>query len=186
MRASKRKQVVDHAVNASELALKLAQDRRFRERLISALQHGSNARRCTLRLASTTAQLASDARIHAELHAARTDLAKAYARLDAKRTGRRLRKLVLAAAVASLATVPALRRKGWEFATAAPIGGKTRLRQPEHQDEPAGADRAAAAQTALEGLTRDELYSRAQAADIPGRSDMSKDELISALRQQAT
>jgi len=33
----------------------------------------------------------------------------------------------------------------------------------------------------LGGLTRDELYERAQAADVPGRSSMSKDELIEAL-----
>jgi len=33
----------------------------------------------------------------------------------------------------------------------------------------------------LEDLTKDELYERAQKADIPGRSDMTKDELIKAL-----
>jgi len=31
-------------------------------------------------------------------------------------------------------------------------------------------------------LTRDELYERAQEAEIPGRSEMSKDELVEALR----
>jgi DNA end-binding protein Ku len=39
--------------------------------------------------------------------------------------------------------------------------------------------------TPLEELTKEELYERAQAADIPGRSHMSKDELIAALRGQA-
>lgn len=34
----------------------------------------------------------------------------------------------------------------------------------------------------LEEMTKDELYERAQKADIPGRSDMTKDELIKALR----
>ena len=34
----------------------------------------------------------------------------------------------------------------------------------------------------LGDLTRDELYERAQAAEIPGRSGMSKDDLIAALR----
>jgi hypothetical protein len=34
----------------------------------------------------------------------------------------------------------------------------------------------------LEELTRDELYARAQEAEIPGRSEMSKDELVEALR----
>jgi DNA end-binding protein Ku len=33
----------------------------------------------------------------------------------------------------------------------------------------------------LEDLTRDELYGRAQDAGIPGRSSMSKDELVDAL-----
>jgi len=31
-------------------------------------------------------------------------------------------------------------------------------------------------------MTKDELYERAQKADIPGRSDMTKNELIKALR----
>lgn len=34
----------------------------------------------------------------------------------------------------------------------------------------------------LEDLTKDELYQRAQDKDIPGRSEMSKDELVEALR----
>ncbi len=34
----------------------------------------------------------------------------------------------------------------------------------------------------LEDLTKDELYERAQKADIAGRSDMTKEELIKALR----
>jgi hypothetical protein len=37
----------------------------------------------------------------------------------------------------------------------------------------------------LERLTRAELYRRAQAAGIPGRSEMSKAELIAALRAAA-
>lgn len=32
-------------------------------------------------------------------------------------------------------------------------------------------------------LSKDELYARARAADVPGRSDMSKDELVAALRE---
>ena len=33
----------------------------------------------------------------------------------------------------------------------------------------------------LEKLSKTELYERAQEADVPGRSDMSKDELVDAL-----
>jgi hypothetical protein len=36
----------------------------------------------------------------------------------------------------------------------------------------------------LDDLTKDELYQRAQEADIPGRSEMTKDELVAALRRQ--
>jgi DNA end-binding protein Ku len=37
----------------------------------------------------------------------------------------------------------------------------------------------------LEGLTKAELYERARAANIPGRSEMTKDELVRALRSAA-
>jgi DNA end-binding protein Ku len=38
------------------------------------------------------------------------------------------------------------------------------------------------ARNGLDGLSKDELYERAKQADIPGRADMSKDELIEALK----
>lgn len=37
----------------------------------------------------------------------------------------------------------------------------------------------------LDGLTKEELYERAQAADIEGRSTMSKDELLRALKARS-
>jgi DNA end-binding protein Ku len=37
----------------------------------------------------------------------------------------------------------------------------------------------------LDSLSKEELYERAKGADIPGRSDMSKDELVKALQQAA-
>ena len=37
----------------------------------------------------------------------------------------------------------------------------------------------------LEELTKEELYERARVAEIPGRSDMSKEQLIAALRERA-
>lgn len=42
--------------------------------------------------------------------------------------------------------------------------------------------RAGTSQKSLDGLTHRELYELAQAQDIEGRSDMTKDELIAALR----
>jgi DNA end-binding protein Ku len=38
------------------------------------------------------------------------------------------------------------------------------------------------AEGGLDALSKEELYERAKAADIPGRSDMSKKELIEALK----
>lgn len=59
----------------------------------------------------------------------------------------------------------------------------------------AGKDKAARARAAvptpgrneppLDGLTKEELYERAQAADIEGRSTMSKDELLRALKARS-
>jgi hypothetical protein len=37
----------------------------------------------------------------------------------------------------------------------------------------------------LDSLSKDELYELAREADISGRSDMSKEELVEALRQAA-
>ena len=39
--------------------------------------------------------------------------------------------------------------------------------------------------SALEDLTREELYARAQEAEIPGRSEMSKKQLVEALRAKS-
>jgi hypothetical protein len=57
----------------------------------------------------------------------------------------------------------------------------------------AGKDKAVRARAApspgrsepLDGLTKEELYERAQAADIEGRSTMSKDELLRALKARS-
>jgi DNA end-binding protein Ku len=45
-----------------------------------------------------------------------------------------------------------------------------------------GGGRRAAARDDLDGLSREELYERAQDAGVEGRSQMSKKELIEALR----
>ena len=37
--------------------------------------------------------------------------------------------------------------------------------------------------TPLEEMTRDELYERAKEIDLPGRSEMTKEELVEALRR---
>src|SRR5437764_15413371 len=97
-----------HAVSASELALQLAQDKRFRKRLLSAIKHSSEAGRRTRRglglgLTDSLRKFASDQALQAELRSARNDLQRAYGRLEAKRRRHGLRKFTLLAGLASLA-----------------------------------------------------------------------------------
>jgi hypothetical protein len=162
LRRSRTDRVKQSAFNVSELALELARDRRFRKRLLSALEHGSAAHRRVPRrpgLVETVQRLASDRALQSELRKAREDLTQAYARLDAKRSSHRMRTAALLAGVASAAgAVPVLRK---------------RLSRPGRGPRN------------LEDLTKDELYQRAQAAEIPGRSEMSKEQLVAALRAQS-
>ena len=146
---SRTDKVKEQAVNVSELALELARDRKFRKRLASALEHGSAAQRRVPRspgLVESVQRLASDRALRGELRKAREDLTHAYSRLDAKRHGSRLRAAVVLAGVASAGAAPMLRKRLSHSGGSSP--GK------------------------LEDLTKDELYARAQAAEIPGRSEM--------------
>src|SRR5690606_36984640 len=56
-------------------------------------------------------------------------------------------------------------------------------RLPPDEREPARGDRGATRDDDLEGRSRAELYERAKALGVPGRSKMSKDELVRALRE---
>jgi hypothetical protein len=57
--------------------------------------------------------------------------------------------------------------------------GRSRRAAPLALADPAPAPPS---EPGLDGLTRDELYARAQAAGIPGRSKMNKAQLRDALR----
>ncbi|HKP18349.1 MAG TPA: Rho termination factor N-terminal domain-containing protein [Gaiellaceae bacterium] len=152
----------EKAAGASALAVQLAQDRKFRKRVLSALEHGANALQ-RARSASEVASLARDQKLLRELAGARRDLARAYDRVEKTRS-HKLRKVLLLTLLALVAAAPPVRRR-----VLAAIG--RRSGSPE-----------AATPRGLEELTKDELYARAQEADIPGRSEMSKEELIEALR----
>ena len=58
---------------------------------------------------------------------------------------------------------------------------KASLARVRGEDDGAADDGAADDGDDLGELSRDELYERAQEAGVPGRSSMSKDELIDAL-----
>jgi hypothetical protein len=166
-RRTRTQDVKEQAIRGSELAWQLAGDKRFRRQLRSAIEHGTRASdraRSSLGLTGVLNRLVSDQALLTEVRRARRDLERAYGRLDAQRSRRRLRALALLA-LASLAAAPALRDR---LPTA--VGRLTK--------------RGGAAPTPrrLEDLSKEELYARAQEAEISRRSEMSKDELIEALR----
>jgi hypothetical protein len=70
----------------------------------------------------------------------------------------------------------ASRAAPWVVSRVKPLvdAGRSRFQRPTRK--PGGRERS------LEELTKEELYERAQAADIEGRSTMSKDELVRALK----
>lgn len=171
--------------SASALALQLAQDRKFRERLLSAIEHGYEAGRRAHRglgLGGAVRRLASDQTLLREVRSARSDLEQAYARLEAKRRSHKLRNLLALTALASIAGVPQLRER-----LAALIAKASKHVQPLEEPgkravRPTASDDSPTRPHSLEDLTREELYARAQGADIPGRSEMSKEQLVEALR----
>lgn len=165
----------ENVISASELARQLAQDPKFRKRLISAFEHGSEARRRArggFGVRGAIRGLASDEQLLAELKAARADLQQAFKRGEAKARGHKLRRFFVFGTLASLAAVPGLRERVMTL-----LGKAADHRRPAVDV----ANRNLGRQS-LENLTKEELYARAQEADIPGRSEMSKEELISALR----
>ena len=184
---SKKERVKANAASACMLALQLAKDRKFRNWLLSAIHHGSAAgqrRRRGLGLRGTVAGLAADETLLRELRNARRDLAQAYERLEAKRRSHKLRNLLVLAVLASAAGVPQLRaRLAAAFAKASKVRqrlpgvGNSGTRTPSNDSQ--------ARPHRLEDLTKEELYARAQEADIPGRSEMSKEQLVEALRARS-
>jgi hypothetical protein len=177
-----------NAISASELALQLARDKRFRRKLLSAMRHSSDAGRRTRRglgLMGAVTRLANDKVLHAELRSARNDLQHAYARVEAKKRTHRLRRLGFLAGLASLAAVPRLRERVASAVAKASSDGE-RLRDLAARLRSNNSGGSAPRTRKLEDLTKEELYGRAQEAKIPGRSEMSKEQLIEALRTRSS
>jgi hypothetical protein len=183
-KASRRRAIKENALNASALALQLAQNRKFRKRLASAITHSSEARNRTRRglgLTGAVARLASDQALQRELRRARTDLQHAYNQAEATRRKRKLWKFTLLTVLGSLAAVPQLRERIRTIIKSAPEAPAP-LTDITNRLRPSGSGSDSSRPSSLEDLTRDELYERAQQAEIPGRSEMSKQQLVDALR----
>ena len=82
-------------------------------------------------------------------------------------------------AYASKAKIPSPKRAAERTARLI-HGGQSTSAQPSHFPEP-GTDKVP---HRLEDRTKEQLYERAQQMDIQGRSQMTKDELIAAIRCQ--
>ena len=172
-----------NAIDASELARQLAQDRKFRKRLSSAIGHGVKARRRARRevgLANTIRRMATDERLLRELRSARDDLQKANRRVRRRRRSHKLRNAALVGSVAGLAAVPQVRQKVTGVFSDESVR-RDAVNRVKNLRGSYGSDRSGRPGN-LDDLTREELYARAQEAEIPGRSEMSKDELVEALR----
>jgi hypothetical protein len=185
---SRKGRVKEHVGSAFALALQLAQDRNFRNRLLSAIEHGSAAGRRARRglgVRGAVVGLVADETLLRELRSARRDLEQAYGRLEAKRRTHKLRNFLMLAALASVVGVPQLRaRLSTAFAKAS---SKVLQRPPKvgNSDTRSFSEDFRARPRRLEDLTKEELYARAQEADIPGRSEMSKEQLVEALRARS-
>jgi hypothetical protein len=166
LRRSRKKTIEKTAAAAAALAGELAGDRRFRRQLLSALEHSTRAsRRVRDRAGTRTARrLVADPVLLGELKGVGDDLRDAYQRLETKRRSHKLRNTLFLLALASLA-LPAVRRR-----VSTLLGSRADRQADGHE---------------LEELTKDELYARAQEAGIVGRSEMSKEQLVAALRAKA-
>ena len=86
---SKTTAVKEQAAAASELAARLARDKKFRKQLIGAAKHGSRATQRTARqigLLSLGTRLATDSELRAEVQRMTDELQAAWKRAQAKRT----------------------------------------------------------------------------------------------------
>lgn len=178
-RKGRSEKIKEKAASASALALVLAKDKRFRKRLRSAIEHGAKAGRRTRQgfgLSGAVGRLASDQTLLDELSSARKDLQSAYGRMEAKRRGSRRRKVFVFLGLVGVA-MPAVRARLRPALSSAWRSVSRRAASPS-----TGSAGNSARPKSLEALTKEELYARAEEAKITGRSKMTKEELIEALR----
>jgi uncharacterized membrane protein len=106
----------DNAANATELASALAKDRKFRKELLSAIRHGTIARRRAARrigFAAAVGRLTADPKIKNELRKMTSNLEKAWTRVEKKRSHKLRNSLLFLAGAAGAvaAALPKLRKR---------------------------------------------------------------------------
>jgi uncharacterized membrane protein len=117
LRSTKTQAVKDSAVSAAELAASLAKDKKFRRQLLSAVGHGTIAkRRAQKRIGFVAAatRLAADPKLKNELRKMTRHLDKAWGRVEKKRSHKLRNVLLVLAGVGGVAAAAKARfRSGW-------------------------------------------------------------------------
>jgi uncharacterized alpha-E superfamily protein len=96
----------DSASTATDLATKLAKDKKFRKELAAAISHGVHVRRQARRragLAAVAARLSLDPRIRREVRAMFQNLDKALARVERKQSHKTRNTVLVLAGVGAIA-----------------------------------------------------------------------------------
>jgi uncharacterized membrane protein len=124
LRSTKTKALLDNAASGKDLAIALSRDKKFRKQLLSALGHGTVARRRARRKIGLTAvatRLASDKQLRRELSKMSKNLQGAWGRVEKKRSHRaRTTLLVLGGGAAAAGLV---KSRGWIRDRASGLGG---------------------------------------------------------------
>ena len=113
LRSTKTQAVKDSAVSAAELAASLAKDKKFRKQLLSAVGHGTIAkRRAQKRIGffAAATRLAADPKLKIELRKMTQHLDKAWGRVEKKRS-HKLRTTLLVAGLGGAAAAVATQRR---------------------------------------------------------------------------
>jgi len=113
---SKTQAVKDNAASGTDLAVSLAQDKRFRKQLLSAMGHGAAARQraaSRIGLVAAVHRLGTDKELRSELRQMTENLQNAWTQVEKKRS-RKLRNFLLVVAgigTAAAAVAPQARKK---------------------------------------------------------------------------
>jgi uncharacterized membrane protein len=113
LKSTKTKALKDNAASAAELATSLAKDKKFRKQVLSAVGHGTIAkRRASKRIGfvAAVARLGADPKIKSELRKMTRSLENAWGRVEKKRS-HKLRNTMLVAGIGGAAAAVASQRK---------------------------------------------------------------------------
>ncbi|MDX6414017.1 MAG: hypothetical protein QOH23_1427 [Gaiellaceae bacterium] len=113
LKSTKTQALKDNASSAAELATSLAKDKKFRKQVLSAVGHGTTAkRRASKRIGfvAAVARLGADPKIKSELRKMTRSLENAWGRVEKKRS-HKLRNTLLVAGIGGAAAAVASQRK---------------------------------------------------------------------------